>query len=65
MVRKTKQAPQPRRGDSEQASDPGMQQSGTHGQWQDDALKGITRQHPQRGIPQVDSLEPPEAPAKE
>ena len=42
-----------------------MQESGVHGAWTDDALKRIIRQHPQKGIPQVESIEPQEAPPKE
>ncbi|MFZ3286035.1 MAG: dodecin family protein [Telluria sp.] len=42
-----------------------VQESAAHGAWQDDALKGITKHHPQRGIEQVESLEPQEAPPKE
>lgn len=43
----------------------GMQQSGVHGAAKDDALKRIVRQHPQKGIPQIESVEPREAPPKE
>ncbi|MDP3668667.1 MAG: dodecin family protein [Telluria sp.] len=42
-----------------------VQESAAHGAWQDDALKGITKHHPQRGIEQVESLERQEAPPKE
>lgn len=42
-----------------------VQESAAHGAWQDDALKEITKHHPQRGIEQVESLEPQEAPPKE
>jgi hypothetical protein len=42
-----------------------VQQSSVHGFRQDEALKRIIRQHPQRGIPQVEGIEPKEAPAKE
>lgn len=42
-----------------------MQESGLHGFWQDDALKRIIKQHPQKGIPQVEGIEPQEAPPKE
>lgn len=41
------------------------QQSAVHGFWEDDALKRIIKQHPQKGIPQVEGLEPAEAPPKE
>lgn len=43
----------------------GMQESGVHGAWEDDALKRIIKQHPQKGIPQVEGIEPQEAPPKE
>lgn len=42
-----------------------VQESGLHGFRQDDALKRIVRQHPQKGIPQIESIEPKEAPPKE
>lgn len=43
----------------------GGQESGVHGFWKEDALKGIVKQHPRKGIPQVESMEPQEAPPKE
>lgn len=43
----------------------GMQEGGPHGAWEDDVLKRITRQHPGKGIPLVESVEPPLAPRKE
>ena len=43
----------------------GAQESGVHGFWKEDALKGIVKQHPRKGIPQVESMEPQEAPPKE
>lgn len=43
----------------------GGQESGVHGFWEEDALKRIIRQHPRKGIPQVESVEPQEAPPKE
>ena len=42
-----------------------MQQSGTHGARKDDELKRIVRQHPQKAIPQIESVEPENAPFKE
>jgi len=42
-----------------------MQQSGVHGAAGDDELKHITKQHPRKGIPQVESIEPQDAPPKE
>jgi hypothetical protein len=41
------------------------QQSGAHSPREDDALKRIIKQHPVRDIPQVESVEPREAPLKE
>ncbi|HUX89840.1 MAG TPA: DUF2934 domain-containing protein [Gallionellaceae bacterium] len=43
----------------------GGQESGVHGFWEDDALKRIIKQHPRKGIPQIESIEPQEAPPKE
>jgi hypothetical protein len=42
-----------------------MQQSSVHGARVDDELKRIARQHPQKGIPQIESVEPEKAPFKE
>ncbi|WP_136419586.1 MULTISPECIES: DUF2934 domain-containing protein [Oxalobacteraceae] len=42
-----------------------VQQGGPRGARQDDALKQIVRQHPQRGIPQVEGIEIQEAPPRE
>lgn len=42
-----------------------MLQSGVHGAREDDDLKHITKQHPQKGIPLVESVEPQEAPQRE
>jgi hypothetical protein len=42
-----------------------VQQSGVHGFRQDEAMKRIVRQHPQRGRPQVEDMETKEAPAGE
>lgn len=47
------------------ATEFGMQGSGAHGAWEDDAVKRIIKQHPQKGIPQVEGMEPLEAPRKE
>lgn len=43
----------------------GMQHSGALGPGRDDALKRVTRQHPLRDIPRVESMEPVDAPPKE
>lgn len=42
-----------------------VQQSSVHGAGKDDELKRIVRQHPQKGIPQIESVEPENAPFKE
>lgn len=42
-----------------------VHQSGAHGAGKDDELKRIVRQHPQKGIPQIESIEPENAPFKE
>lgn len=47
------------------AAEFGGQESGVHGFWEEDALKRIIKQHPRKGIPQVESVEPQEAPPKE
>lgn len=43
----------------------GMQEGGVHGFWEDDAMKRIIKQHPGKGIPQIESMEPQQAPPKE
>lgn len=45
--------------------DTGVQQSSVHGAGKDDELKRIIRQHPQKAIPQIESVEPENAPFKE
>lgn len=42
-----------------------VQESGAHSAWRDDALKRIIKQHPQKGIPQIEGIEAQEAPPKE
>lgn len=42
-----------------------VQQSGMHGAGTDEELKRIVKQHPQRAIPQIESVEPQEAPWRE
>lgn len=42
----------------------GMQEGGVRGFWEDDAMKRIIKQHPGKGIPQVESMEPQQAPPK-
>jgi hypothetical protein len=42
-----------------------VQQSSVHGAAKDDKLKQIVRQHPKKGIPQIEGIDPKEAPLKE
>ena len=42
-----------------------IQESAVHGFGQDDVLKRIVKQHPRKGIPQVESVDPEDAPPKE
>ena len=42
-----------------------VHQSSVHGAGKDDELKRIVRQHPQKAIPQIESVEPEKAPFKE
>jgi hypothetical protein len=42
-----------------------VQQSGVHGAAEDDALKRLVKQHPQKAIPQVESVEPAQAPFRQ
>jgi hypothetical protein len=42
-----------------------VQQSGVHGAGKDEELKRIVRQHPQKAIPQIESVEPDKAPFRE
>ena len=46
-------------------SDTAVQQSSAHGVRTDDELKRIVRQHPQKAIPQIESVEPEKAPFRE
>ena len=46
-------------------SDTAVQQSSVRGAGIDDELKRIVRQHPQRAIPQIESIELEQAPFKE
>lgn len=54
-------APEP----PESPPDTGVQQSSVHGAGKDDELKRIIRQHPQKAIPQIESVEPENAPFRE
>lgn len=56
---------EPQPPESVEATELNVQEGGVHGFWQDDALKRIIKQHPQKGIPQVEGIEPEEAPTKE
>lgn len=47
------------------AEEPEIQQSSVHGAAADDELKHIVRQHPQKAIPNVESVEPEDAPPKQ
>lgn len=42
-----------------------VQQSSAHGAHTDEELKRIIKQHPRKGIPQIESLEPDQAPPRE
>jgi len=42
-----------------------VQQSGAYGAAEDDELKRILKQHPNKAIPQVESIEPQDAPLKQ
>jgi len=46
-------------------SDIEIQQSSVHGAGKDEELKRIIKQHPQKAIPQIESVEPEKAPFKE
>lgn len=48
-----------------QAPEAEIQQSGVVGPGIDDALKRLVRQHPQRAIPDVEGIEPEQAPVRE
>jgi len=45
--------------------DTDVQQSSVHGAGKDEELKRIVRQHPQKAIPQIESVEPEKAPFRE
>lgn len=51
--------------DDDEIEEQGMQHGGVHGPAKDEALKRITRLHPQRDIPRIESMDPLSAPAKE
>lgn len=50
---------------SEMAAEPEVQQSSMHGAVADDELKRAVRQHPRKAIPQVESVEPAQAPDRQ
>ena len=52
-------------GAPEFAPDLDVQQSSVHGAGKDEELKRIIKQHPQKAIPQIESVEPEKAPFKE
>lgn len=62
---RTPQQPGQQVPESDETIEPGVQESATHGFREDDALKRIVKQHPQKGIPQVEGVEPKEAPPRE
>lgn len=43
----------------------GMQQRSTHSPREDEVLKRIIKKHPQRDIPQIEGIDPQEAPLRE
>ncbi|MGB9129205.1 MAG: DUF2934 domain-containing protein [Thiobacillus sp.] len=50
---------------AERPTEAGVQQSGMHGAGKDEELKRIIKQHPQKAIPQIESVEPEKAPFRE
>lgn len=46
-------------------ADAAVQQSSVHGAGKDEELKRIVKQHPRKAIPQIESVEPENAPFKE
>ena len=52
-------------GPAEFPPDVEVQQSSVHGAGKDEELKRIIRQHPQKAIPQIESVEPAKAPFRE
>ena len=51
--------------ESGEALEPGVQQSGAMGPFEDDELKRLVRQHPRKEIPLVEGVEPEKAPFRE
>jgi hypothetical protein len=49
---------------SDDALDPGVQESGQRGIARDERLKRTVRQHPQRDIPRTEDVEPSASPPK-
>jgi hypothetical protein len=49
----------------ESPPDTAVQQSSVHGAGKDEELKRIVKRHPQKAIPQIESVEPAKAPARE
>jgi len=57
---------EPLQGESEELpTDIEVQQSSTHGPREDEGLKRMVKQHPQKAIPQIEGIEPEQAPFKE
>lgn len=55
----------PAAGSAEFPPETGVQQSSVHGAGKDEKLKRIIKRHPQKAIPQIESIEPKNAPFKE
>ncbi len=57
--------PKPQESEPNDLPETGGQEGTERGIAHDEAMKRIIRQHPQRDIPRVESIEPREAPPKE
>jgi hypothetical protein len=57
--------PKPQQPEPNDLPETGGQESSVRSIARDEAMKRIIKQHPQRDIPRVESIEPPEAPPKE
>ncbi len=57
--------PEPQATEAVEREDFAMQQHSAYSSMKDEALKRIIKKHPQRGIPQIEGIEPQEAPLKE
>jgi hypothetical protein len=61
MIRQPTPKPEPRK---DAPPEPGVQQGGARSRTDDDRLKRIVKQHPQRDEPKVDSVEPGDTPPR-